>query len=403
MGSNVERTLDRLYHGVGLPEGRDDLRDRVRRFAEDEVTPLVPSMEERALDVAGFPADLFRRMGELGLYRVPHAAADGGAGLANPSLAAAFVVEELAYFSSSIAVVYVCQAVFSGGILKYASPELKKAYLPAMMSGEKIASGAITEPGAGSDVGPESITTAATPVRGGWSLSGRKRFIINAPVADLACVLCATEGALSMLVVDLKQDGVEVPPPDRKLGMHACLTSDIVFHDVFVPAGHLVGKAGKGLRIALGALTLGRVAAAATGVGVAEAAFDESVHWMKGRRMFGKKLAEMQHWQFRLAERATQIAAARDLCYKAALRLDAGEEFPEPETSMAKYCGTQVAADMARDAVQLHGGYGFTSRLGADGSTYRVEQLYRDSKGPEIYEGSNEIMKWVIARRMFGG
>jgi alkylation response protein AidB-like acyl-CoA dehydrogenase len=163
-----------------------------------------------------------------------------------------------------------------------------------------------------------------------------------------------------------------------------------------------VWKVGKGLRIALGALTLGRIAAAATGVGVAEAAFDESVHWMKERRMFGKRLADMQHWQFRLAERATQIAMARDLCYKAALRLDAGEEFPEPETSMAKYCGTQAAADMARDAVQLHGGYGFTSQLGADGSRYRVEQLYRDAKGPEIYEGSNEIMKWIVARQMFG-
>jgi len=402
MPDQYERTQDRLYHGVGLPEGIDRLRASVRRFAESEVAPRVPEMEERADDVAGFPSHVFRRMAEEGLFRLPHSAADGGSGLASPALATAVAVEELAYFSAGIAVVYVCQAVFSGGILMYASPELKKAYLPAMLRGEKIAAAAITEPGAGSDVRAESISTAAKPVPGGWILSGRKRFIIDAPVADVVCVLGTIEGALSMLVVDLKQDGIEVPPPDRKLGMHACLTSDIVFHDVFVPAGHLVGQAGRGLRIALGALVRGRIAAAATGVGVAQAAFDESVRWMQQRQVFDRKLAEMQHWQYRLAERATQIGMARDLCYKAALRQDAGEAFPEPETSMAKYYGTQVAGDMSRDAVQIFGGYGYASRLGADGSRYRVEQLYRDAKGPEIYEGSNEVMKMIIARQLFG-
>jgi alkylation response protein AidB-like acyl-CoA dehydrogenase len=402
MPDSLERTQERLYHGIGLPEGMDDLRASVRRFAESEVAPYVPEMEEKAEAVTGFPSKVFRRMAEEGLFRLPHTAADGGAGLANPATAMAIVVEELAYYSASIAVVYVCQAVFSGGILGYATPALKEAYLPAMLSGEKIASAAITEPDAGSDVSAESVTTVAKPMPGGWALSGRKRFIIDAPVADLVCTLCTIDGALSMLVVDMKQDGVEVPPPDHKLGMHACLTSDIVFHDVFVPAGHLVGQAGKGLRIALGALVRGRIAAAATGLGVAQAAFDESVRWMRDRRLFGKKLADMQHWQYRIAERATQICMARDLCYKAALRQDAGELFPEPETSMAKLYGTQVAADMARDAVQLHGGYGYTSRLGADGSRYRVEQLYRDAKGPEIYEGSNEVMKMIVARQIFG-
>jgi len=387
---------------MGLPDGFEKVRDSARRFAEEEVAACVDLMEDRPENVAAFPADLFQRMAESGLFRLPHSAANGGAGLPNPTLAMAVVVEELAYFSNSIAVVYVCQAVFSAGILTYAAPGLKSAYLRAILSGAKIASAAITEPDAGSDVSAESITTVARPVPGGWSLSGRKRFIIDAPVADFVCVLCSIEGALSMVVVDMKQDGIEVPPPDLKLGMHACLTSDIVFHDVFVPAGHLVGEAGKGLRIALGALTRGRIAAAATGVGAAAAAFDESVHWMQQRRLFSKRLAEMQHWQYRLAEHATQIAMARDLCYKSALRCDAGVEFPEPETSMAKYYGTQVAADMARDAVQLHGGYGFTSQLGADGSRYRVERLYRDSKGPEIYEGSNEVLKWVIARQIFG-
>jgi len=402
MPDQYERTQDRLYHVIGLPPEIDDIRASARRFAESEVAPRVAVMEETPEDVSAFPSPVFHRMAEEGLFRLPYPATDGGPGLATPATAMAVVVEELAYFSASIAVIYVCQAVFSGGILTHASPQLKKSYLPAMLRGEKIASAAITEPEAGSDVRPESITTVAKPVPGGWTLSGRKRFIIDAPVADLVCVLCTIEGSLSMLVVDLKQDGIEVPPPDRKLGMHACLTSDIVFHDVFVPEGHLVGQVGKGLRIALGALVRGRIAAAATGVGVAQAAFDESTRWMRSRQVFGHKLAEMQHWQYRLAERATQIGMARDLCYKAALRQDAGEAFPEPETSMAKLQGTQVAADMARDAVQLHGGYGYASRLGAGGARYRVEQLYRDAKGPEIYEGSNEVMKMIIARQMFG-
>jgi butyryl-CoA dehydrogenase len=279
---------------------------------------------------------------------------------------------------------------------------LKQAYLPALMSGEKVACAAITEPDAGSDVSPSTIRTVATPVADGWTLQGRKRFIINAPLADFACVLCSIEGALSMVVVDMKQKGISVPPPDRKMGMHACLTADIIFDGAFVPSGNLVWQAGKGLRIALAALTRGRIAVAASGVGMAQAALDLGIHHMKSRKMFGGTLAAMQHWQFRFAEHATHISMARDLCYKAALRHDAGEEFPEPETSMCKYFGTQVAGDVARDAVQVLGGYGFMSRLGADGSVYEVERIYREAKGPEIYEGRNEILKWMIARQIFG-
>jgi alkylation response protein AidB-like acyl-CoA dehydrogenase len=186
------------------------------------------------------------------------------------------------------------------------------------------------------------------------------------------------------------------------MGMHACLTADIVFDGAHVPSSNLIWQAGKGLRIALGALTRGRIVVGASGVGMAQAAFDLGIHHMKQRRMFGKNLAGMQHWQFKFAEHATHIAMARDLCYKAALRHDAGEEFPEPETAMAKYYGTQVAGDVARDVIQVMGGYGFMSRLGADGSVFSAERLFRESKGPEIYEGSNEVQKWMIARQMFG-
>jgi len=359
-------------------------------------------MEERPEEVSNFPTKLFQRMAELGLYRLPFKSDELGAGLQSPMLATAVLMEELAYYSNSIAVIYDCQCVLAGRVLQYATNELKMAYLPALMSGEKVACVAITEPDAGSDVSPSSVQTVATPVGGGWRLTGRKRFIINAPLADFACVLCTIDGALSMVVVDMKQEGVSVPPPDRKMGMHACLTADIVLANAYVPSGNLVWQAGKGLRIALGALTRGRIAVGASGVGMAQAALDLSVHHMKNRKMFGNTLAAMQHWQFKFAEHATHIAMARDLCYKAALRHDAGEEFPEPETAMCKYYGTQLAGDVARDAVQVMGGYGFMSRLGADGSVYQAERLFRESKGPEIYEGSNEIQKWMIARQLFG-
>ena len=398
----IERIQDRIHHSMGVPPEVEELRAKVRKFAEEEVAPVVPQMEDGVEEIANFPTRLFKRMAELDLFRVAFTVEEGGAGYATPMLATAVVMEELAYVSNTAAITYDGQGVISGRALQYASPELKMPYLSALMSGEKVACVAITEPEAGSDVSSSSITTVAEPTGDGWKVTGRKRFIVNACVADFACVLVNAEGKLTMLVIDLKQDGIVAPPPDRKMGMHGCLASDIVFDGVHVPASNLIWQVGKGLRVALGTLTRGRIAVGSSGVGMAQSAFDESVRHMKARQMYGKTLADLQYWQFKLAERATQISMARDMCYKAALRHDAGEEFPEPETAMAKYYGTQVGADMARDAVQILGGYGFISRLGADDTNYRVERIYRESKSPEIYEGTNEIQKWMIARQIFG-
>jgi butyryl-CoA dehydrogenase len=176
----------------------------------------------------------------------------------------------------------------------------------------------------------------------------------------------------------------------------------VYFEQVKIPLHHVVGQRGKGLKIALQVLTYGRIGIAATGVGMAQAVFDHSVDRLQTRRAFGKAMAEFQHWQFRIAERATEIENARNLYLKAALRMDAGEMFPEPEAAMAKWYATNLASEFARDGVQIFGGYGFTKELAADGSHYRVEEVYRDCKIAEIYEGANEIQKWVIARNIFG-
>jgi butyryl-CoA dehydrogenase len=235
-----------------------------------------------------------------------------------------------------------------------------------------------------------------------YVVHGRKRFITNSPVADFVIALCKTEGTMSMLLIDLKAPGVRVGAPDKKLGNRVQLTADIYFEGVRIPRSHVVGEVGQGLRIALATLTYGRVGIAATGVGMAQRVFDEMAGQLSTRKAFGRRIAEFQYWQFKLAERAAQIESARNLYLKAALRMDQGIAFPEPEAAMAKYLATELAVDLAREGIQAFGGYGFMRQLSADGSTYKVEEIYRDSKIAEIYEGTNEIQKLVIARSVFG-
>lgn len=312
------------------------------------------------------------------------------------------VIEELAYVSNSIAAIYDVHCILAGHALMYGSEEIKQKYLRPIAIGEKIGCFATTEPEASSDLSVRSIQTTAEKKGNKWIVNGQKRFITNSAVADFVTALCLSDGKLIELVIELDAKGARVGEPDKKTGNRGQLTSDIYLENVEVPEENLIGEIGKGLHIALGTLTYGRVGVGATGVGMAQAAFDESVDYMKNRAAFGRKIAQFQYWQFKLAERATQIESARNLYCKAAYRLDQGVEFPEPEASMAKYFGTQVGGDMAGDAVQIFGGYGFMRLLEHDKSTYKVEEIYRDSKISQIYEGTNEIQKWIIAREIFG-
>jgi len=221
-------------------------------------------------------------------------------------------------------------------------------------------------------------------------------------VADFVTALVNTEGKVSMLVIELNSKGSNVGEPDKKMGDRGQLTSDIYFDKVEVPVENLIGAGGQGLHLALGTLTYGRIGIGASGVGMAQSGFDECIEYLRKREAFGKKIAQYQYWQFRMAERAVQIENARNLYAKAALRMDRGEEFPEPEAAAAKYYGTECAGDIAREAVQIFGGYGYMRRLEHDQSTYKVEEIYRDCKIAEIYEGTNEIQKMIIARAIFG-
>lgn len=400
--SSPPRMQDRLYHELLLSEETQAVRAEVRSFAEREVLPRAHEIGQKDESREGFARDLFAAMAEEGLFKIPFGKENGGRGLEYPVCATAATIEELAYFSNSVSAVYDVHCILAGHALEYASERIRQEYLRPLVEGTKIGCFATTEPEASTDLSPGALHTVATKQGDQYLINGQKRWITNSPVADFVVALCSTEDGLTEIVIDLDGEGVRVGEPDKKLGNRGQLTADIYFDGASVPAENVVGEVGRGLRIALATLTYGRVGIGASGVGMAQSAFDHAAAHLSKRRAFGKRIAEFQHWQFKMAERATQIENARNLYVKAALRMDQGLEFPEPEAAMAKYYGTELAVDMARDAIQAFGGYGYMRELAHDGSTYKVEELYRDSKITEIYEGTNEIQKWVIARTTFG-
>jgi butyryl-CoA dehydrogenase len=393
---------DRLYHDMILPEETIEIRKKAREFAVRQVAPIGYRIAHTEETKEAFPLEIFQSLAQEDFFRIPFPKEVGGLGLKYPVCATVVTVEELAYSSNSVAAIYDVHCILAGHALMYGSEFLKQKYLRPMTLGDKIACFATTEPEASSELSPRTLKTTATKKGNKYIVNGQKRFITNSCVADFVTTLINTDGKLSMLVIDLGLEGCSVGAPDKKLGNKGQLTADIHFSDVEVPSENLIGEEGKGLHIALGTLTYGRVGIGASAVGMAQSAYDECVEYMKNREAFGKKVAQFQYWQFKTAERAIQIENARNLYCKAALRMDRGVEFPEPEAAGAKYYSTQCAVDMARDAVQIFGGYGFVELLGQDGSTYKVEEIYRDSKITEIYEGTNEIQKLIIARQIFG-
>jgi len=391
-----------LYHDLLTPEEVLRIREEVRHFAEAEVAPRAWEIGHREESREHFPHELFRLMADAGLFRIPFRSAVGGRGLQYTATATAVVIEELAYYSNSVAAIYDVHCILTGHALEHASQDVQDRYLHPLLAGEKIGCFATTEPNASTDLSVNALETVARKVGDQYRVSGHKRFITNSPVADFIVMLCREGDRMTELVVDLDSPGVRVGKPDLKLGNHGQLTADTYFDDVAVPARNLVGAPGSGLRVALQTLTYGRIGIAASGVGMAQSIFDHAVERLKTRRAFGKAIAQFQHWQFKMAERATEIENARNLYLKAALRMDAGVSFPEPEAAMAKYYATQLAGEFARDGVQIFGGYGFMRELSHDQSRYHVEEVYRDAKIAEIYEGANEIQKWIIARTIFG-
>ena len=397
------RYADDVYDDLWLPAETLEVRARIREFSEHYIRPVAHELNNTPESLEAFPRKLVAKMADAGLFRIPFPEEYGGAGLQYPTLATMVMLEEISYLSSGLSASMIdVQLILFGHTLKHASAEVKEKLFPAMMAGELVGSFATSEPAASTDLSVRSLQTLAKRVEGGYELSGHKRWITNSPVADYMFVLGKLDEGMTMLLVDLQATGVQVGEPDKKMGNHCQLTADVVFDKVFVPQSHLVGHGGQGLKAALTSLTLGRVGIGACGVGMAQAAFDYAVDYMKERHVFGKPLASMQHWQYRFADYATRLESARNLYIKAALAEDKNRPSVQQLCSMAKLVGSSLAGDLARDAIQVCGGYGFIKELAFTGQQYPLEAIYRDSKIGEIYEGANEVQQLIIARQIFG-
>jgi alkylation response protein AidB-like acyl-CoA dehydrogenase len=385
-----------------LPEETRGIQREARAFAEAVLRPLAHALNCTPERRDGFPSEVFKAIADARLYEVPFAKDVGGRGLEFPTLATLTVVEELGYYSAGIAsALYDAQAILVGKTLDRAGGRLREEYLPRLIRGEFVGSFATSEPAASTDLSVQSVRTLAQPLEGGWMINGHKRWITNSVAADYIVLLCRTAETLSLFLVDMHQTGVRVGEPDLKMGNHAQLTADVHFKDVFVPADHVLGAPGSGLRAALGSLALGRMGIGAVGVGLAQRAFDVATDYTMRRTVYGKPIAAFQHWQFRFAEHALEIEAARLLYQKAGLLADVGQD-STALAAMAKIKGSALAVEVARDAIQACGGYGFARLVSGDEEAWPLEAVYRDAKIGEIYEGANEVQKWIIARTIFG-
>ncbi|WP_182379489.1 acyl-CoA dehydrogenase family protein [Nocardioides sp. WS12] len=401
---SVARTQDRMSHDVWLPEETRKVRTQVRNAVARHLAPVAREIGEREESRDSFAWPAFRGLASEGVFALPFEK-PYGPGLEFPMLATCTAAEEIAYESSSIAGVYDGQCILVPQTLTVATPEVRAQLIPELVSGETAFAFATTEPATSSDLTAERLGTVAIEADGGWIVNGRKRWITNSVVAGWVSMLVRDGhdgNRATMLLIDLTAPGVRIGEPDLKMGHRGQITADIVLEDVFVPRTHVLGEPGRGMGVALSALVRGRIGIGAAGVGVAQAALDLAVHRLQTREVFGKPLGAMQHWQFTLAQRATELECARSLYQKAAYLLDTGDATAEPEAAMAKAYGTKLAVDMVRDAIQIHGALGFARKVSESGESVRLEEMYRDSKILEIFEGANELQQWIVARRLIG-
>ena len=401
---SVPRTQDRMTHDVWLPAEIIELRAEARAAVEKRLVPHAREIGQREESADSFPWEAFRGLADEGMFAIPFSA-DYGRGLEHPMLGTCTVTEEIAYHSSSMAGVYDGQCILVPQTLNFATDDMRARLIPELTSGRTAFSFATTEPETSSDLTAERMQTVAEETPHGFVVNGRKRWITNSIVAGWVSVLVragAGSNRATMLLVDLSSPGVRIGAPDLKMGHRGQITADIVFTDVLVPRANLLGTAGNGLSVALSALVRGRVGIGAAGVGVAQAALDLAVERLRTRQVFGGPLGAMQHWQFTMAQRATEIECARTLYQKAATLLDRGHRSAEPEAAMAKAYGTRLANDLVREAIQIHGAMGFARQVAESGESVRLEEMYRDAKILEIFEGANELQQWIVARQLIG-
>jgi len=371
-----------------LTPEQEEIREVARQFAEDELGDKIAPFDERHQ----FPFEIVNKLAPLGLLGVLVPEEYGGAGLDYVSYA--LIVEELCRGDASVGItMWAHNSLCSNHIALHASREQKAKYLPRLASGETLGAWGLTEPGSGSDAA--ALRTRAEPRDGGFVLNGSKAFITNASVGGIAVVMARTDPGqkakgISAFIVERGTKGFSAGRPYRKLGLHASDTAELIFEDARVAAGNLIGERGEGFVQAMKVLEGGRIAMAAMCVGIAQAALDQAVKYMKQRSAFGKTLAEFNGLQGMIAEMATDVEVARLLTLRAAHLKDTGEPSAHA-AAMAKLFASEAAMKAATRAVQIHGGAGYITE-------FPVERIFRDAKLTEIGEGTSEIQRLLIAR-----
>ena len=363
------------------------LQKSVREFAEAEVRPLAKENDE----TGKYPRGLFQKAAELGLTGVAIPEAEGGAGMDHISYA--IVVEEISRVCASTGVILSVQnSLYCDPIHRFGTDEQKKKFLLPFARGEKIGCYALTEPQAGSNAA--ALATKAVRKGDKYVINGTKAWITNGGVADAAIVYVNTqpekgEKGITALVVEKGTPGFAVGKEEKKLGIHATACTELSFSDCEVPAGNRIGEEGEGYKVALSTLDGGRIGIAAQATGIAQGAFEAALSYAQQRQAFGHPIADFQAIQFMLADMATEIDAARLLLRRAAWKQDSGARF-SMEAAIAKLFASEMSTRVAHKAIQIHGGYGYSSE-------YPVERAYRDARITEIYEGTSEIQRLVIA------
>jgi butyryl-CoA dehydrogenase len=373
-----------------LTEEQRMIQEMARSFAQKEVLPKAAELDE----TGRYPAELVRKMAELGLMGVAVPEEYGGAGMDNVCYAIA--MEEIARACASTAVIMsVNNSLVCDPLLKFGTEGQKKKYLVPLASGEKLGCFGLTEPGAGSDAGSQKTTA----VRKGdhYVVNGTKNFITNAPEADFCILFTMTDKekrqkGITTFILDMKMPGVSIGKHEKKMGIKASPTSSIVLEDVKIAAEDRLGNEGDGFKVAMNTLDGGRIGIAAQAIGIGRASLEDALAYAKERKQFGQPISEFQAIQWMLADMATEIDAARLLAYRAAWLKDRKARHSK-ESAMAKLYASEAAMRAGVKGIQIHGGYGYIKE-------YPAERHFRDAKITEIYEGTSEIQRMIIAAAM---
>ena len=381
----------------GLTREQELVRQMVREFAVNEVKPIAAEIDE----TERFPMENVKKMAELGMLGIPFPKEFGGAG--GDVLSYIITVEELSKVCGTTGVIVSAHtSLCVDPILTYGTEEQKKKYVPDLASGKKIGAFGLTEPGAGTDA--QGCQTKAVLDGDEWVLNGSKCFITNGKVADVYIIIAITsitedkrgrkKKNFSAFIVDKGTPGFSFGTKEKKMGIRGSSTYELIFEDARIPKDALLGKEGRGFPIAMHTLDGGRIGIAAQALGIAEGALERTIEYTKERKQFGRSIAAQQNTQFKIADMATRIEAAKALVYKAALKkqefADGAKVSYSVEAAMAKLFAAETAMAVTTECVQLFGGYGYIRE-------YDVERMMRDAKITEIYEGTSEVQRMVIS------